>query len=401
MVSIFNDLNMKKIFFVIIAILAWVSGLWAQNTLEDALLQVEKNNPSLLSAQRNLQAAEYLNKTGLNPADPEAEMNYLWGNPAVIGNRRDFSIQQHLDFPTAYVYRKTIAEAKNQQAAFQYQSQRKQILLQARLLLIDLIYYNRMCYEAAERNRQSVELLNATRKNYEAGACNILDYNKAGLSAMMFSDALQEWESGRAALLTELEGLNGGKYLVFTEGTFPLVSLPADFEAWYLQSDKSNPELAILEKQADIGVIDQKLTKTLMLPGFSAGYMREQVVGETFQGLHFGLTIPLWEHHNKLRYAKANHQFVLSLQESAKLQHYTRLKRLFDHAVDLQDRQKQLLEKMESFNNTALLAKAYHAGEISLTDYLLELTLYYEYSDKVRNTERELHKTIAELNQYQ
>lgn len=392
---------MKFVSILSLCVVLSVSSVKGQTSLDPVLSEIEKNNTSLQAALRHQQASVLLNKTGITPEDPIVGMNYLWGNPVENGNRQDFSFMQSVDFPTAYVYRRDIADVKNKQTELQFQQQRKQLRLQARLLLIDLIYHNRMCAEAAERKKQSEELLNAVRKNYEAGSCSILDYHKAELSAMMFSDALQEWESGRLALLTELEGLNGGKYLVFSERDYPVQSLPADFEEWYLVSDKSNPELAILEKQAVIGSLEEKLNKSLLFPGLSAGYMREQVVGQTFQGLSVGVSIPLWANRNKLSYARANLRLMQDVQQDAKLQYFTRLKRLYGMAVTLQDRLQVLKEKTASFTNHPLLAKAYGAGEISLMEFLLELTLFYEYTDKILSTEKELQKTIATLNQYQ
>ena len=75
-------------------------NLSSQNTIDNVLTEVEKNNTTLSSIRKNIDADKIGNKTGLLPKNPEAEFNYLWGNPSDIGNRTDFSIKQSFDFPT-------------------------------------------------------------------------------------------------------------------------------------------------------------------------------------------------------------------------------------------------------------------------------------------------------------
>ena len=49
------------------------------------------------------------NHVGLTPSDPEVEFGYLWSRPAAGGNRKDVSLTQQFDFPTAYVERSRLA----------------------------------------------------------------------------------------------------------------------------------------------------------------------------------------------------------------------------------------------------------------------------------------------------
>jgi len=52
------------------------------------------------------------------------------------------------------------------------------------------------------------------------------------------------------------------------------------------------------------------------------------------------------------------------------------------------------------FNNSDLLKKALDKGEITLINYILELSIYYESVNNLLILERDMNKTIAELNQY-
>jgi len=53
-----------------------------------------------------------------------------------------------------------------------------------------------------------------------------------------------------------------------------------------------------------------------------------------------------------------------------------------------------------SYHNGAYLRKALDSGEISLLNYLLEMTYYYDVMNKVLETEKELGLTLAELSLY-
>jgi len=54
-----------------------------------------------------------------------------------------------------------------------------------------------------------------------------------------------------------------------------------------------------------------------------------------------------------------------------------------------------------SFDSSELSKKALDQGEISLINYLVEFSLYYESVNKLLELERDMNKTMAELNQYQ
>ena len=54
--------------------------------------------------------------------------------------------------------------------------------------------------------------------------------------------------------------------------------------------------------------------------------------------------------------------------------------------------------KLKNFNNTDLLQKALNKGEISLVEYLYELSFYYDSFEKLLEMERDLNRVIVEMN---
>ena len=58
-------------------------------------------------------------------------------------------------------------------------------------------------------------------------------------------------------------------------------------------------------------------------------------------------------------------------------------------------------EGLAQFSNNELLLKALEKGEISLGDYLIELSLQYESIDKLLDMERLVNRAHSELLMYQ
>jgi hypothetical protein len=136
------------------------------------------------------------------------------------------------------------------------------------------------------------------------------------------------------------------------------------------------------------------------LPRLQTGYLSEKVVGQQFQGVTVGLTIPLWENKNKLKYAEANSQALESIAADNKIQFYNHLKSLHTKTLALQKNVKEYRSGLLAFDSSELSKKALDQGEISLINYLTEFSLYYESFNQLLELERDMNKSMAELNRY-
>lgn len=385
---------------MISAIILLGVNLFAQNTIDRVVKEVEKNNTTLSAYRKIADAAKMGNKTALYPQNPEVEFNYLWGNPSVIGNRTDFSIKQSFDFPTAYAFKNQISDLENEQAELEYQKQRKELLLQARLICVELTYHNAMNAELQNRLNDAMQIANAYTSKFNIGEVSILEHNKAQINLLNVTKELENNGIERNTLLAELSMLNGGNALNFTDSLFTSQTIPADFEQWLTSVEANNPvlqwirhEMAISEKQID-------LNAAMSLPKFHAGYMSENVVVEQFRGVTVGVTIPLWENKNTVKYAKANRIAIQSMEADAKLQYYSQMKALHSKAVSLQIAVNEYRQSLQLYQNAELLKKAFDQGEISLLNYVLEISFAYATIDKYLKAEHELNRTITLLYQY-
>ncbi len=391
---------MKRI-IILIGIIAWGPDLFSQNNTDNFISGVEKNNTTLSAFRKNADAERIGNKTGIYLQNPEVAFNYLWGNSSLIGNRTDLSIRQTFDFPTAYVYKSQISEFKNGQVELDYEKERKSILLQARLICMDLIYTNALKSEFSRIRENAQNIANSFKSKFETGDANILEYNKAQLNLVYINRDADLNEVQHTTLLAELKNLNAGIFIDFNDSIFPVQTIVADFEQWYKVAEQTNPLLTWIKQEVIISQKQEKLNAALSLPKFQGGYMSEKVPGQQFQGVTIGLTIPMWENKNAVQYAKAKTLAVQSVEADTRLRFYNKLKSLHTKATTLQKMLAGYRENQQLFNSSELLYKALVMGEISLAEYFFELSLVYESTKKLLELELDLNQTVADLYQYQ
>ena len=377
-----------------------VSNLSAQNTIDKILVEIEKNNTTLLSLRKNLDAKKTGYKTGIFLQNPEAEFNYLWGSPSGMGNRTDFSVIQSFDFPTAYRYKNQISGLKTEQSEILYQKQLKAIQTEARLICVNLVYYNALIAELSKRLEHAQSIASSYKQKLDAGEANILEYNKAKLNLLTAQKKYESNEIERNALMAQLTRLNGGIELDFSDKEYQALLIPDDFDQWYFEAEQNNPMLAWLKYEIEIGKKQIDLTKANSLPEFKAGYMSETVLNQQFKGISFGINIPLWEDKNKVKYEKAKTEALEHFSTDQKLQFYNRLKTLHTKVVKMQKSVSEYRAELSILDNSDLLLKTLQSGEISLINYIFELSVYYENVNQLLDYEKELNRTFAELQQF-
>ncbi len=376
-------------------------SLSAQITVDSVLSAIEKNNTSLSAMRKRTEAEKFKNQTGIYLQNPEIGFNYLWGNPTTMGNRTDINIKQSFDFPTAYGFRRQIADYRNLQAGFEYQQQRKDILYEARLLCTGIIYANALDEEFSKRLANAQSLADAYQALYDKGQVSILEHNKAQLNLLNIRKEVEVRTIERTAYLKQLSALNGGIAIELNQRSFPVRVLPSDFDQWYSNAEKTNPSLQWLKQEIEVNMQQEKLNRALSLPKASAGYMSEKIVGEHFQGVSVGVSIPLWENKNTVKYAQAQTLALQSIEVDRKLQFYNQLKIQFGRAASLQKTALEYRQLLESSNNAVLLKKALDKGEITLINYLMELSFTYSAMDNLLESEYELNKALSLLAQYE
>jgi len=391
--------SMKKYHILWLILFCLPMTITGQYQIDSVLAQVDKNNTTLAALRKNSEAEKIGNRTGIYLENPEVGINYLWSDPAAPGNRTDINVVQSFDFPTAYGHRRHISDYRNAQADLDYLNERRKILLETRLLCIDIVSANALIREYEARNARARELADAYQVMFDKGEAGILELNKIKLTLLGVQKELEALEIKRSAYLNQLKTLNGGINIGLDLRELPDQTIPADFDQWYAQTERLNPYLQWVDQQVQILEQQEKLNRALSLPRASAGYMSEFRASEKLQGITAGISIPLWENKNTVKYIQVK---TLAWQEMAadfKLQYYNQFRNHYEKASGLQKTVSDYKQSLGLYQNSELLKIAFEKGEISLLTYLIELTLTYSTIDDYLQAENELNKAIAMLYQ--
>lgn len=388
---------MRTILIIIIGVMYTGISLFGQTSIHTVLVSIEENNTTLKSLRESAEAQKLENKTGIYLSDPEVGFNYLWGSPAVMGNRTDVSVTQTFDIPTVTGMKSRMANEQNNLVEWQYRADRMNILLEAKQYCIELVYYNALKKELDLRLQHAELIATGYKDRLDKGDANILEYNKARLNLSTIQGEISRVEVERGALLEQLKRLNGGNEILLEEYRFAEVELPLDFEGWYAEAEQKNPVLAYVRQEIEVSKKQVSLSKAMGLPVLTAGYMSEKVVGEHFQGISVGISIPLWGNKNRVKQAKAAVRAAELRVADNKQQFYGQLQILYNRTSGLKSTAEAYRKSLETANSTELLKKALDAGEISLLDYMIEIGLYYDTVNRVLEAERDYQKAYVEL----
>lgn len=386
---------MRKMFFFVMMTAACC--VQAQNEVERVLQSVEQHNTTLIALRHETEAAKVGNHTNLNLPNPEVEFGYLWGSPSSIGHRKDVSAVQSFDFATVTGAKRRLARQQDALADWQYKESRMQLLLEAHHLCLDAIYYNAMCKELMRRKQYAEEITSAQQKRLEQGDINRIEYNQVKLDLAAVCAELMRCNTERAAVMAELQRLNGGEPLLIEATDYPAVAIANDFEAWYAEAEQKSPALAYVKQQIDVANRELAVRRADGLPTVSLGFMGEYVSGENYQGVKVGMSIPLWANKNRVRQAKAEVEAAKARQTDARQQFYSRLHNLFVQQRGLRQVVQSYQEALRATDNTSLLKKALDAGSISTMDYLLGARMYYDAVNQKMDACRAWQKTVAEM----
>lgn len=385
---------MKRIITGILA-LGLASAAGAQTGIDEVLLRVENRSKEMQALREETTARKTEARTDKFMADPSVEFEHLWGGH---GERdAELTLSQEVDFPTVYGARNKIARIKSSLAENEGQSTRQQILLEAKLLCIEIVYLNRQRTILGERLANAERLFESYRKMMDTGDANILDYNKANLERVDARTRYELNEAQRAAQCLRLNTLCGGGEDDFSELTYAAPRpLPGreELEALYTDGD---PELHSLADALDMNRRTVTLNRALSLPRFEVGYRHNFGAEGRFKGFQLGMSIPLFENKNKVKAAKAQTLSADARLQSARTNSAAEFRELYDRALALQHSREALESVLQTQNGLPVLDKSLEAGQITLVEYFDQIETFYRSRETLLELDRDYQSTLARI----
>lgn len=373
---------------------------WAQNSAEVVLASVEKNNPELQALRKRTESEKYGFKAERMVEAPEVGFDYLWGSPADIGTRKDISVTQSIDIATISGTKGKIAKSESELSDMQFNVRRQEILLQAKLLYINIVYCNAVGAELERRLERSEKVESVYRDMQVRGETDMIEVNKAHLAYLAQRNALARNKMEAEGFRLELQRLNGGEPLEINDLSYARTDmLPADFDTWYKEVSDRSPEIRAARQNVKVNEAVARGIKMSSCPTITAGYMAELVKGSNFRGLTLGLSIPLWSARSKTRQANLSCEASRLEVKDVEASEYSALRSLYEKASGLKDLSDELaLSLAVSDEAMSMTEKKFNEGEISLMDSIMELSLYYSVVDESLAASKDYDLALAELN---
>ena len=366
------------------------------DTVGDVLKQVAANNLTLQALVHDNQADVLDIKASNSIGGPSVEYSPFFTKGYSGVAESELVVSQEIDFPTKYAARNKQAQMQQTVGDKLLAKQRRDILLQAQLLCIDLIRLNQTLSMLRERLANSETLLQMYQKRMEAGDANALELNKVKLDCMEVRTLVNEAQGERTSLLQQLRQLNGGKPIDVTDTVLPNYPQITNFEEYRALALASDADVAVAQTSLRAADINLKLQKNEWLPNISFGYRRNTEHGEGINGFLVGVSFPLYSNSNNVKAARQRRESaelqVVQAQNEAEASLRTNYEQLqgLQQVIDHSD--VKLLQE-----SLTLFAKALQQGEITALVYYVEINSIYEKLQRHIDLHCQSVKLLAEL----
>ncbi len=384
---------MKKIILVTMAFAAALS-INAQD-INTILKSVEQNNMELKALLKGNEAADIENKSQNTLEDLSIEYSPFFQSETSGIASSELVITQGFDFPTLYGARKKAGKLQRNVLDMQYQTARRDILLNAKKLCLDIINYNKQKQLLQERRKNADELLAMFEIKFKNGDATSLEINKIKLDRMNLETELVQADTKHANTMQQLQALNGGLPIEVNITEYP--QAPADDEVTMYEKAVAT-DWTIRTAQASVLAAEQnvKVNKQSWIPKFEIGYRRNTEGDNASNGFLIGGSIPLFSSKNKVKIAKAR-------QTEAVMQHANARINAENSARALINQMKQLKASTDAYDvplmrqTLKLLRIALEHGEISVTEYYVEADNIYKNMITYMDIERQYQDALTEI----
>ena len=388
---------MNRILSLLMFLLIYTAS-FAQMSINDALKQIETNNPTIKALQAQTDNIKASLRTNIAPPNPTIEGGRF---PAVNGTEIKYAwgVSQSFDFPTVYSMRSKLAKASDILADADFNAARQAELLNAQITIIEFIHAKQVLRELQNRKSFSQKMLLVIEKKVDAGNATSIDINKAKLKLVEETQNVKHYEAKVNLLNSKLEMLNGGNKLPITETI--LLDEPLELKDSILSRFKQNdPRYAYLEQTVEVAMQNKKMVTHQGLPNLNIGYQSEQAGSEHFRGFKAGISIPLWGNSGARKAAIVNLSTTQTQEHSQRLMLEMEFEEYYLETLSLKSQLNELQEAIKGFNNLHLLQKALEAGQVSTIEFFNEVTFLYDITDKVLALEIEYAKSFARLHKF-
>lgn len=364
--------------------------------MTDVLLSVERNNKELQALQKSNEAQMVEYRSGNIVEDPTIEYSPFFapGTKGVASS--ELVVKLGFDFPTLYASRNKAGKMQQTALDMQYQLRRRDILLEAKKICLDLIRLNQERALLDERMRNADELLAMFERRLAEGDASLLDVNKIRMDRMNVNTEVVQNGTERATLLQSLTALNGNQPLTFDAAAYPAVPVIAYSDT--LCDTLVNADFAVRAARASAEQAEQEVSvnRQNWIPKFEVGYRRNTDMNDAVNGFMVGGSVPIFSSANKVRSAKTKAVSASLEVESVQMSAEAQVRSLLNTAVQLR-RTADTYDTALMYSTLRLLRTAVENGELSIIEYYVEADNIYKNLQAYMTVENQYQQTVAEI----
>ncbi len=386
---------MKRRLIIIALCTLCLPRLQAQGV--DEVLQSVAQHNKALQAQRQADAAE---KTGIEAEngleDPSVEYSSFFSKGVSGQAGSELVVSQGFDFPTVYGQRSRAGRERKEAVDLRAEALRRDILLQAKNLCLELIRLNRLQDLLSRRMENADELLALFKDRLEAGDATLIDVNKIKMERMSIQTEVLQNNAAHRTALQSLLALNGNMPLTFDEREYPAVPDTRDFEV--LCSEALAADAALMAAEADTRAAQRTLSANRhgWLPKLEIGYRRNTGEDSKEHGFLVGGSIPLFSNRRQVKMARAQSVAAQLTADELRLQAEAALHAGFNEMQQLR-KSMEVYDKPLMLQTLELLKASVKGGEMSVTDYFVEADQIYRNLQAFMELEYQYQKSAATL----
>lgn len=370
-------------------------------TIDSVLDSIASNNTELKAKSAELQSKIAGIKASNNLGDTEIDFEYQKGDN-INGEKYGFSISQGFEWPGMYIARSQANKYQISASEYEYLSQKLEILLNAKQLCLKIINSNRKIKTQTEIYNNIKQLSDEYEKGFKHGEISILDINKLKIELLNVKQVLNQSLTERNSLIEELTYLNGNKVLPEIESvcSYPEQELHA-IETYENHVTTLDPEYNLNNAVVSSSEKEVYMAKMGWLPKFSVGYKFANELGDRFNGVSVGMSLPIFSNRNKVSEAKAAKSASLYSSQDALSSKMSQVKAEYSQVVYLKEQVYSYNSVLSDSSNTVMLKKALDGGQITLLNYLMELRYFLDAQQTLLDLEYEYNSVLTSLNKYQ
>nr|MBD3623517.1 TolC family protein [Sunxiuqinia sp.] len=386
---------MKSLIYTILFLAVTFSGF--TQSFEGFMQSVEQNNPRLMALDKWLEAEATLAKTGIYPDNPEVSYNYLFGSPEAIGDQKELEITQSFRLPGYYTSKSALQKLDYQQKQALAEKEKQEILHAARRTYFSLVWLQKKEALLESRKENADKLLKLMKAGFDRGEISKPVYDKARIYAIGVQTDYQRLQSEMKVQHQYLQQLNGGKPIEGLSFSYPLDWELPELDTLLTNLSAKNPNLiraGLNIQQAEKEIEHQRIKS---LPSFEAGYVSETILNQKLRGIHAGVSIPLWQNKNTVKYARLQIEASKADFSQKENELKAEVSALFFEAKSLKDsyEQMKLIMEEEAISDSSL--ELLQAGQISFTEYLVEIEMINSNRMRYIDYQKDLFTRLSAL----